>query len=212
MTKKHPDTKLLFDGPSDAGTTIALAHGAGAPMDSPFMEFFAKRLGERGFRVARFEFPYMAARRVGAKRGPPDREPVLRQTWLSIVDRLGRERVVIGGKSMGGRIASLIADEARVSGLVCLGYPFQPGGKEDRRRIEHLETIQTPTLIVQGERDSFGGREVVSGYRLSPAVRVDWAVDGDHSFKPRKSSGRTEEQNWQAALDHITAFVGKLTT
>jgi predicted alpha/beta-hydrolase family hydrolase len=117
---------------------------------------------------------------------------------------------VIGGKSMGGRIASLVADEARVAGLVCLGYPFHPVGKPDRLRVEHLATIRTPTLIVQGQRDPFGDREEVAGYRLSPAVRVAWAEDGDHSFRPRKASGRTEQQNWTAALEEVVNFLEAL--
>jgi predicted alpha/beta-hydrolase family hydrolase len=204
------DPDLLFDGPTDAPTTIALAHGAGAPVDSPFMEFFAKELGKRGFRVARFEFPYMASKRATGKGGPPDREPVLRATCLRVIELLGKERLVIGGKSMGGRIASLLADEAGVAGLICLGYPFHPVGKPDQLRVEHLHTVKTPTLILQGERDPFGGREEVAEYKLSAAVQVSWLVDGDHGFKPRKSSGKTEEQNWNAALHAIATFLESL--
>ena len=111
---------------------------------------------------------------------------------------------------MGGRIAGLVADEAGVAGLVCLGYPFHPVGKPDRLRVEHLRAIKTPTPIVQGERDPFGTREEVAGFKLSPAVRVAWVADGDHSFKPRKSSGRTERQNWEAALGEIAAFLDAL--
>src|ERR1700683_2872759 len=114
--------------------------------------------------------------------------------------RTGTKKLVIGGKSMGGRIASLVADDAGVDGLVCLGFPFHPVGKPDKLRVEHLGKIKTPTLIVQGERDPFGSREEVAGYKLSAAVRIEWLVDGDHSFKPRKSSGRTEERNWETAL------------
>jgi predicted alpha/beta-hydrolase family hydrolase len=198
---------FLIDGPANAKTTIALTHGAGAAMDSRFMEFFAKGLGEHGFRVVRFEFPYMAAKRVTGKGKPPDREPVLRETWLRVIEKLGRTRLVIGGKSMGGRIASLVADEAGVAGLVCLGYPFHPVGKPDKLRVEHLKTIKTPTLIVQGERDPFGNREEFRKYRLSKMVRVLWMPDGDHSLKPRKLSGRMEEQNWEAALEELVIFL-----
>ena len=113
-------------------------------------------LAAAGWRVARFEFPYMAERRRSGQKRPPDREPVLRETWLRVITRLGREGLVIGGKSMGGRIASLLADEAKVAGLVCLGYPFHPTGKSDQLRVEHLRTIQTPTFIAQGTRDPFG--------------------------------------------------------
>jgi len=203
---------LLFDGPAKAETTIVLAPGAGAAMDSPFMEFVAKGLGEHGFRVVRFEFPYMANKRVTGRAKPPDREPVLRETWLKVIEKLGPKGLVIGGKSMGGRIASLVADEAGVAGLVCLGYPFHPVGKPDKLRVEHLKTIKTPTLIMQGERDPFGTREDVAGYKLSKAVRVAWMPDGDHSFTPRKASGRTEKQNWQEAVDKVAGFAQSLGT
>ena len=202
--------QLLLEGPKKAAWTIALSHGAGAGMDTPFMNAFAAGLVERGCRVARFEFPYMAEYRKTGKRKPPDREPVLRETWLKVVDMLGKDRLVIGGKSMGGRIASLIADEAGVAGLVCLGYPFHPTGKPDRLRIEHLKTIVTKTLICQGTRDAFGDQAEVADYRLSSAVRIHWLEDGDHSFKPRKSSGRTEEQNWREAIGEIAKFLGGL--
>jgi uncharacterized protein len=200
------DPKLVIDGPSVASLTLALAHGAGAGMDTPFMTYFATQLAQRGFRAVRFEFPYMAVYRRTGKRRPPDREPVLRETWLRVVDMLGPKNLMIGGKSMGGRIASLIADEAGIAGLVCLGYPFHPVGKPDKLRVEHLRKIKTRTLILQGERDPFGNREEVTRLSLTRTVHVKWLTDGDHSFKPRKSSGKTEEQNWQEAVEHIVAF------
>jgi predicted alpha/beta-hydrolase family hydrolase len=200
---------LIFTGPAHAAHTLALAHGAGAGMDTPFMRYFAEGLAEHGLRVARFEFPYMAGRRRD-KKGPPDREPVLRATWLQVVQEIGTHGLIVGGKSMGGRIASLIVDEVRAAGLVCLGYPFHPVGKPDRLRVAHLRTIQTPTLILQGTRDPFGGASDVAGYDLSPSVQMHWLEDGDHSFKPRKASGRTEEGNWLAALEAIVAFAKTL--
>lgn len=206
------EPNLLLDGPKTTSQTIALAHGAGAGMDTPFMSFFAAELARRGFRVARFEFPYMASFRKSRKRGPPDREPVLRASWLAVVAKLGRQGLVIGGKSMGGRIASLVADEAGAAGLICLGYPFHPVGKPEQLRVKHLETLKTPTLILQGERDPFGGREEVGQYKLSRNTRVHWIKDGDHSFKPRKSSGTTEQGNWQAAVAEIETFMASLTT
>ncbi len=204
------DPEFLLNGPPDASRTIVLAHGAGAGMGSPYMAFFATGLGKRNFRVVRFEFPYLASRRSTGRKRPPDRGPVLRETWLKVVDALGREGLVIGGKSMGGRITSLVADEAGVAGLVCLGYPFHPTGKPQQLRVEHLRTIRTPTLIVQGERDPFGSREEVAGYQLSSAVHVAWVGDGDHSFKPRKASGRTEQQNWEAAVGEVASFLEAL--
>lgn len=178
-------------------------------MDSAFMEFFARGLGQRGCRVARFEFPYMAARRNSDRQPPPDREPKLRAAWLEVVERLGPANLFIGGKSLGGRIASLVAMEAAVAGLVCLGYPFHPPGSPTRLRVKHLPSIAIPTLIVQGERDPFGTRAEVEQYPLSPSTRLVWLADGDHSFKPRKSSGRTEEQNWNEALDAIATLLNQ---
>ena len=149
-------TEFLFDGPKGAARTVALAHGAGAPMDSPFMAAFAAGLA-RGVRVARFEFPYMAGRREGRRRGP-DSPRVLRETWLSVITALGGKRTVIGGKSLGGRVASMVADEAGVAGLLCLGYPFHPPGRPEKLRTAHLASLRTPTLILQGARDSLGNR------------------------------------------------------
>ena len=179
-------------------------------MKTPFMIAIAEALGKSGHRVARFEFPYMAERNAGGKGRPPDREPVLRETWLKLVEVLGPERLVIGGKSMGGRMASLVADEAGVAGLVCLGYPFHPVGKPMQLRVEHLRTLKTPALIVQGERDPFGTQAEVETYKLPSVIRIRWLTDGEHSFKPRKKSGVTEEQNLQAAVDAINSFVQRL--
>lgn len=197
--REKPKPELLFDGPKNAKWTIALAHGAGAGMDTPFMNAFAEGIARAGLRVVRFEFPYMADARSTGKKRPPDRASILRETWLHLVAVLGRERLVIGGKSMGGRIASLVADEAGVAGLVCLGYPFHPTGKPDQLRVEHLRDIQTPALILQGTGDPFGNREEVEGYVLPSAVTVHWLEDGNHDFTPRKVSGRTQEQNWEEA-------------
>lgn len=207
---------LLFTGPKTAPVTVALAHGAGAPMDSAFMEAFADGLAAKGLLAARFEFPYMAGRRGGGTKRPPDRMPVLMETWASVVAALGGPgKVVIGGKSMGGRIASLLAADLEtkgtpVKGLVCLGYPFHPPGKPQNTRVAHLEKLQTPALFLQGERDSLGNRADVAGYALSSAIRVHWLADGDHGFKPRKASGRTEAENWAEAIDALAIFAENL--
>lgn len=180
-------------------------------MDTDFMTAFAEGLAGHGFRVVRFEFPYMAERRRTGKRRPPDRERVLRQTWLEVIASVDTEPLFIGGKSMGGRIASLIADEAKVAGLICLGYRFHPTGKPDQLRVEHLRAIQTPTLILEGERDPFGNAKEVRDYKLSSQVRLHWLPDGDHSFKPRVSSGRTQEENWSDVVKAIADFVEQQT-
>ncbi len=206
---------MLVDGPSSAKTTIALAHGAGAPMDSAYMQAFAEGLAERGFQVARFEFPYMDDRRKTGKKKPPNRAPILLETWASVIDHFGPKNLMIGGKSMGGRIASMSAvdyeeNATPVKGVVCLGYPFHPPGKPEKLRTEHLVNLKTPTLICQGERDPFGTREDVKAYTLSNAIRYHWLADGDHGFKPRKASGLTEQENWSSAIDAIAAFAGKI--
>lgn len=198
---------LLLTGPKGAPLTFAFAHGAGAPMDTPYMTFFAEALAGAGYRTARFEFPYMAERRRGGKKKPPDRQPVLEETWDAVIGKLGPEKLVIGGKSMGGRMASLVADRAGVAGLICLGYPFHPPGKPEKLRTAHLETLKTPTLICQGTRDPFGTKDEVACYRLSEAIRLHWAEDGNHDLAPRKASGRTKEQNWAEAAAAMTAFL-----
>ena len=200
----------LTDGPAGAPLTLVLAHGAGAPMDSPFMDRIAKGVAGAGWRVVRFEFPYMAARRATGAKRPPDRAPVLLDTWRSVIGDLGADTLVIGGKSLGGRMASMIADEAEVCGLVCLGYPFHPPGRPDRLRTAHLESLETTALILQGERDPLGRADEVPGYSLSDAISVAWLPDGDHSFKPRKASGHTEDGNLALAVERICGFLDAL--
>jgi predicted alpha/beta-hydrolase family hydrolase len=174
------------------------------------MNAVAAGLAARGVRVARFEFPYMARRREGGRRGAPDREPVLRRAWCETVEELGGGgRLAIGGKSLGGRIASLVADELGVRGLVCLGYPFHPPGQPGRLRTAHLAALATPTLVVQGTRDPFGSPGEVATYALSPAIRLVWIADGDHGLRPRARSGRSAEQNLGEALEAVAAFLAE---
>ena len=202
---------MIFNGPADSKRTLVLAHGAGGPMDSPPMESLALGLAGRGVRVARFEFPYMRARRKTGSRRGPDREPVLRATWSEVIEALGGgDNVVAGGRSMGGRIASMVADDHKIRGLICLGYPFHPPGKPEKLRTAHLKNLRTPTLIAQGTRDPFGRPEEIATYSLSRAIRLLWVEDGDHSFKPRRASGRTLEQNLQTVIDAIVVFLSEL--
>jgi predicted alpha/beta-hydrolase family hydrolase len=202
---------LIVDGSSTAALTLVLAHGAGAPMDSPFMATFARALAGDDLRVARFEFPYMRARREHRRGSSPDREPVLIDAWRQVIDSLGGgRRLVIGGKSLGGRVASMVADEAQVRGLVCLGYPFHPPGKAPGIRLKHLKLLRTPALVVQGTRDIFGGHGEVEHYDLSSQIQIVWIDDGDHSFKPRVRSGRTEQENLALAIDAVRDFLATL--
>jgi len=193
--------------------TLVLAHGAGAPMDSDFMQIVAALLAARGVRVVRFEFPYMQERRQSGKRRPPNRQPELLQAWREALADCRTQfhdpsmPLFIGGKSMGGRMASLIADEESVDGLVCLGYPFHPQGKPEQLRTEHLKTLQTPALVVQGTRDALGNREEAEAYTLSPQIEILWLEDGDHDLKPRVKSGYTHSQHMQTAATAIAAFM-----
>lgn len=212
-------TLFLNAGPPDALAHILLAHGAGAAMTSPFLEKMTGLLTERGLQVSRFEFEYMAARRIGGKRRPPPRAEKLVAEYESAVAELreqgaDRQTLLIGGKSMGGRVASLAADELfagdLIDGLVCLGYPFHPPNKPENLRTAHLEKLHCPALIVQGERDPFGGRAEVESYALSPNIAVTWAGDGDHDLGPRGSSGFTRAVNLALAADAIAAFAASV--
>jgi hypothetical protein len=198
---------LLTNEPRGAEkATFLLAHGAGGPMHSPFLRAVAEGLAEAGIRVVRFEFPYMRARRR-----TPDPAAVLLDAWRAVIERLGGgPRLVLGGKSLGGRMATMIADEVRARGVVCFGYPFHPPGKPSQLRTAHLAALETPTLILQGERDPFGTREEVVGYALSPRIRVEWIPGGDHSFKPLRSSGRSEPQNLALAISLAADFILRL--
>ena len=161
-------------------------------MDSAAMNAAAKALAVAGFRVARFEFAYMASRRTGGRKPPPKAETVIPE-FVAAVDDLGPTSgpLIIGGKSMGGRVASMAAaalfEADRIAGLLCLGYPFHPPEKPQQLRTAHLAGLKVPTLIVQGTRDPFGGRDEVATYALSPAIELLWLEDGDHDLKPRKA-------------------------
>jgi hypothetical protein len=199
---------VIVDGPKTAPKSFLFAHGAGAPMDTPFMKRVAEGVSASGVRVIRFEFPYMQRRRESGKRGAPDPQPVLMQSFREMIDEVGGpSSLVIGGKSMGGRIATMVADDAAVLGVVCLGYPFHPPGQHAKTRTRHLEALRTPTLIVQGTRDSFGLPGDVETYKLSRAIRIEWLDEGDHSFKPRARSGRTEADNVRAAIALVVKFI-----
>jgi len=209
-------TDFIFDGPEDARVTILLAHGAGAPMDSGSMNATAKALATAGFRVARFEFGYMAARRTGVRKPPPKAEAVMPE-YVEAIDDLGPTNgpLLIGGKSMGGRVASMIADAefeaGRIAGLVCLGYPFHPPGKPTQLRTKHLVDLKCPALIVQGTRDEFGVPDEVSTYELSPQITVKWLEDGDHDLKPRKTvSGFSTADHLKTLAESVRDFVTRI--
>ena len=191
-----------------------LAHGAGADGRSEFMSAMAEMLVERGLYVVRFNFPYMIKREQDGKKRPPDRAPVLLQHYAEVIAGLNRP-CVIGGKSMGGRMASLLANDAdqtelftdHIKGCACLGYPFHPPGKPDKLRTSHLEAVNVPVLIAQGSRDTMGNKEEVSDYPLDQQLQLLWLEDGNHDLKPRKASGFTQEQHMATAADAVAEFV-----
>ena len=186
-------------------------------MDSATLNFIVEALTAKDLRVVRFEFDYMASRRTLAGRKPPPRAELLKPEYIAAIDGLGATgRLVIGGKSMGSRVASMVADQLFVSrqivGLLCLGYPFHPIGKPDLLRTSHLAEIETPTLIVQGTRDPFGTREEVPEYTLSRKIEILWLEDGDHDLRPRKTvSGFTAADHLLAMADRVAVWTKGLS-
>lgn len=195
---------------------ILLAHGAMAPMDSPFLEALSSELSDRSVSVARFEFSYMAKRREAGKKSPPPRAERLLDEYRAAADQIITKRnaalppLLIGGKSLGGRVASMVADDLyrarKIAGLTCLGYPFHPPKKPEQLRTAHLECLDCPALILQGERDPFGTPTEIEGYKLDRRIHVHWISDGDHDFGPRGRSGFTKKGNIAAAADAIRDF------
>lgn len=205
---------FIFDGPEN-GPLFVFSHGAGAPANSDFMQQVAEGLAGEGIRVARFNFPYMTKRLEDGKRRPPDRQPKLLAHFADVLQDLGQP-VVIGGKSMGGRMASLLAANvddtavgvlAQIKGCACLGYPFHPNGKPEKLRIDHFAAIAAPTLIIQGSRDSMGTREEVAGYELPETLQWQWLEDGNHDLKPRVASGFTHDQHLATTIQVLAAFI-----
>jgi len=201
---------LRVEGPQDSSTTVVLAPGAGADMNHPFMETVARGLTGKGLKVVRFNFVYAEAGRKA-----PDRQPVLEATYRAVLDHVGRAgRLVAGGKSMGGRIAShVVASGTTAEGLLFLGYPLHPPGKPDRIRDEHLRTISTPMLFIEGTRDPFCPLETLASVRRNLTAPNELVVidDGDHSFKARKASGRPTEEAWDEVVAHGAAWMEALS-
>ncbi|BDY03633.1 alpha/beta family hydrolase [Ferrimonas sp. YFM] len=200
---------VRIDGNRDARHWLLLAHGSGAGMDHPFMDTMARAIAGEDLCVVRYEFPYMQTIRATNKRRPPDRMPRLLDALGDLIGEYRRDDrvLVLGGKSLGGRVSATWALDNPVAGVIALGYPFHPVGKPDKWRLEPLTEGRVPTLVLQGERDSFGNRGELEGVALPDHVRLQYVTDGDHSLKPRKASGVTEEQNLQAAATACRAFI-----
>ncbi|AZZ91581.1 alpha/beta hydrolase [Hahella sp. KA22] len=205
--------RFMFDGPEQAGKVLLFAHGAGAPMDSDFMSFIAQEVSAGGVKVVRFEFPYMQERRDNGKKRPPDRQEKLLTCFAEALENCPSDaKVFLAGKSMGGRMASMLAadlpeGDSRVRGWLAFGYPFHPPGKPEKLRTEHLANIPLPGLVLQGERDPFGGRSENMEQYLNQQSAMVWLPDGNHDLAPRKASGLTKEQNWRTAAQAALAFI-----
>lgn len=211
---------FIDSGPNQAKQRILIAHGAGAGITSPFMEAMSELLANRDVAVTRFEFDYMAQRRDGGKRRPPPKAEKLMPEYENMIAAVSArktrgQKLIIGGKSLGGRVASMVAEDqfrsGAIAGLVCLGYPFHAPATPDKLRIAHLESISCLALIVQGTRDPFGTQAEIEQLHLSPAIKFHWLGDGDHDFGPRGASGFTRSGNLADAADAVTAFVRALS-
>ena len=191
--------------------SFVFAHGAGAGQNSQFMQLMAEGLAKHNINVIRFNFAYMQLAEELGKRRPPDRADKLLAHFKAVLSDVdSRLPIFIGGKSMGGRMASMLLQESIALGCICMGYPFHPPGKPEKLRTEHLLVINKPVLILQGERDTFGTREEIGSYDLSAQVQLSYFADGDHSFKPRKSSGFSHDEHLNSAIVQTAEFIKSL--
>ena len=215
VNDKEAVTALLYPAAkkNDAGVTLLLGHGAGANQTSGFMRMYANGLAARGLDVMTFNFIYMEQ-----GRSVPDQKPKLEACFRAMIQtalkhrKLKNNSLVVGGKSMGGRIASQVIaaeDETTVAGLVFLGYPLHPPGQSTKLRVEHLEHVKKPMLFVQGTRDALGTPEEIEPHikKLRPQPEIFAIEGGDHSFKAPKKFGLTQEQIHEAAMDAIDRWV-----
>lgn len=199
---------------------LVLAHGAGAGYDSPFMTRLARSLSHKGINVWRFEFPYMQKRREDGRKRPPDRQPVLLEHFDSVVSACRAQQgdnlpLFVGGKSMGGRMASLLASSPEhavpIQGVVCFGYPFHPPGRPDRWRTGHFGDVTVPMVVFQGTRDPFGKpEELAGGPSLPDSVRVHWLEGGNHDLRPLKRQGLDPDALIDESAARAAAFIRSL--
>ncbi|MEL6373257.1 MAG: alpha/beta family hydrolase [Pseudomonadota bacterium] len=224
---------MLYTRADHPRATLILAHGSAVAMDHPIMASLAERLAARGLNVVRFNFPYMAESVArGTKRPPPAADRLI-NPYEEVIAALDQDvcavPLLVGGKSLGGRVASLLAAErtraidttlagtARsqfegppLRGVICFGYPFHPPRKPEVLRTAHLASISCPVLIVQGTHDPFGTRDEVATYTLAPTVSISWIETGDHDLKPLKSSGLSHDEALDAAADAAATFLPTL--
>ena len=225
VNDRHSVTALLYlaSKKERKDITLILGHGAGANQLHPFMQVFATGLAARGLDVLTFNFIYMEQ-----GRGVPDPKAKLEACYRAVIaaaqkhSKLKRNQIVIGGKSMGGRIASQVAAAIHeqpidvsgaavsIAGLVFLGYPLHPPGNPEKLRDAHLDQIRAPMLFVQGSRDAFGTKDEIRAVikRLKLPATLQAIEGGDHSLKVPKSAGLTQAQVYESAMDKIVSWVG----
>jgi len=223
MMENNVTDRFIWNHASNPHGVLLLTHGAGLLMDAPFMERVTKALVEVGITVARFEFGYMAKRRRTGKKAPPPRADKLCVEFLHVIEALAEHDelprnipLLIGGKSMGGRIAAMVASnellDIAVRGIVCLGYPFHPQGKSEPEfwRLETLQQSILPVLICQGERDAFGWWDEIDPIELPEQVQIKWITDGSHDLGPTGKSPATMKSNVADAANHVEVFARTL--
>lgn len=200
--------KTLINTAQNPVANFVFAHGAGAGQNSEFMQLMAEGLAKHNINVVRFNFAYMQLAEELGKRRPPDRADKLLVHFKTVLSQIeSRLPLFVGGKSMGGRMASMLLEDSNALGCICMGYPFHPPGKPEKLRTEHLLAINKPVLILQGERDTFGKRNEIATFNLSGQVQISYLADGDHSFKPRKSSGFKLDDNLNLAMKNTVDFI-----
>lgn len=196
--------------------TLLLAHGAGAGHDSAFLTAWRGALAGQGIQTLSLEFCWLRRmRREGRRRPPPPIDVLCEEyrQWRDLLSPVVPGRLWLGGKSMGGRVASMVAaagthrERSAVAGLVLAGYPFHPVGKAQRLRLDHWPRLACPVLVLQGERDPFGNREEVPGYGLGEQASVMWLKDGDHDWSPRRASGVSHAQLIDEAAQAVRSFI-----
>lgn len=204
-----PLTKVLISTAATAKARLLLAHGAGAGADSGFMQLLAQQLTEHNIEVWRFNFAYMQRFIDTGKRSLPAKMPLLLAEFSQQINNSPADLpLFIGGKSMGGRVASMLSQHSKVKAVCVFGYPFH-APKKLNWRTEHFATLASPLFIAQGERDSFGTKDELAAMQW-PDVTMHWLTDGDHDFKPRVKSGLTQQQLITAAAQFCSRSIDEI--
>ena len=201
----------------DPKALVIFAHGAGADMKHQYIEDLVQLMNAQQLNVLRFNFPFMDKRKLDGKRRPPDRMPTLVACYQSILANVTTDLpIYIAGKSMGGRVAAILAGDKdlmnthQIRGVICLGYPFHPAKKTDKLRLAPLQETQRPVLILQGQRDALGSEIEIKAYELSSHCQLHFFNDGDHDLKPRVKSGYNLKQHQSAAVNKMRSFIDEI--